>query len=736
MRIGDPTFYFLYEFSIKILSLSHSLTHSLSRLQLALRLLSNISLTEAPLSHHLPTLIRVLSSAIWEGGKTTPDYDEGIFHSLAEHAFSLDVDSPMKSALNSLLCALCYCVSDFFAMLLANCSHLLEMSSEGRPKLLHTLAHVAQSVECTSILLRSDLMSGITNQLYDGFDQLLKAAKQATPESETKSSTDGEERQSSSGLDVRSMLSSLCASLAFLTDFVRNWTPGKDWMALEENRRFWPLMVELFSMDMACITKVVKDTGAVSSVVAFELSFCQKVVLEYFSSCLSNHTENKRAFVRLVCSSVKGAYSFSSVMTESESDSTSDSKPDSSIGIPVLTPFLHNLLLELVLQPESIPIILKQTDEEKIEELPHKQTSSGVNPLSFTPTHECLDFHPSFPVGSTCFFLEMSPSSPLSKLTSQFDTPAESKPAPPKPKKDPAPSTSSSTFSSLKLPLTRKPKPPPAPPSTHSIEITNFELRKWLLPGSSFNPPQEDEANGKKFDSSTNKMMFVLPVDCGRTLEEKSTLGGLLERSREIGGEGVGPALILHMQRFDLVQHLISLSKNKDKPTALSSTPTSSSSSSSSVESLLSLFVSERGLSSLALCLPSLYRYQWPEKTFGLAPQAQVVPATSTTDASGSTSDSTTVQASKEKASLFVSQVLLHPPNILPFHSILTLGLCLRVDAFDTTLSQNLAMVYVLLRLVLGTELEGKEIILLGGRILREKASLISELRNYLCCTY
>ena len=178
MRIGDATC--LLEFSIKILSLSLSLslilTHSHPRLQLALRLLSNISLTEASLSHHLPTLIRVLSSAIWEGGKTTPDYDEGIFHSLAEHAFSLDVDSPMKSALNSLLCALCYCVSDFFAMLLANCSHLLEMSSEGRPKLLHTLAHVAQSVECTSILLRSDLMSGITNQLYDGFDQLLKAA--------------------------------------------------------------------------------------------------------------------------------------------------------------------------------------------------------------------------------------------------------------------------------------------------------------------------------------------------------------------------------------------------------------------------------------------------------------------------------------------------------------------------------------------------------------------------------
>ena len=638
----------------------------------------------------------MLSSAVWEGGKTTADYDEGVFHSLAEHAFSLDVDSPMKSALNSLLCALCYCVSDFFTMLLANCSHLLKVSSEGRPKLLHTLAHVAQSVECSSILLCSDLMSGITNQLYDGFDQLLKAAKQANPESES-DSTNGD-KQTSSGLDVRSILSSLCTSLAFLTDFVRNWTPGKDWMALEENRQFWPLMVELFSMDMACITKVVKDTGAASSVVAFELSFCQKVVLEYFSSCLNNHTENKRAFVRLVCNSVKGVYNFNKLVTESEFDSTFDSKPDSSNGRPVLTPFLHNLLLELVLQPESIPIILKQTDEDKIEEPPHKPTSSGINPLSFTPTHECLDFHPSFPIGSACYFLEMSPSSPLSKLASQFETSTESKPAPPKPKKDPTPSTSSSSLSSLKLPLTRKPKPPPAPPSTHSIEISNFELRKWLLPGSSFNPPQEDEVSGKKYDSSASKVVFVLPVDRERTLEEKSTLGGLLERSKEMGGEDMGPALIIHMRRFDLILHLISLSENEEKP-ALSTT-----SSSSGVESLLNFFVLEGGLSSLALCLPSLYRYQWPEKTSGLALQAQVVPTTTT---NASSTNDTTAQASKEKASLFVSQVLLHPPNILPFHSILTLGLCLRVDAFDTTLAQNLAMVYVLLRLVLGTELEG-----------------------------
>ena len=631
-------------------------------------------MAEVSLSHHLPTLIRVLSSAIWEGSKVTTSYDGEIFNSIAELAFSLDVDSPLKSALNSMLCSLCYCESDFFSLLLANCSHLLEANSEGsRAKLLHTLSHVAQSSECSTILLQSDLMAVIAKQLFDGFDQLLKAAKQANNESESESTTG----QQSSELDVRAMLSSLCTSLAFLTDFVRNWTPGKDWMALEENRRFWPLMIELFSMDMACITKVVKGNSALS-VVAFELSFCQKVVLEYFSSCLNNHTENKRAFVHLVCNSVRGVYNFK-MLAESASDSDSDSSKNE----PVLTPFLHNLLLELVLQSESIPVILKYLDDEG-EEIPHKPThTSLVSTLSCTPTHECVDFHPSFPVGSSCYHLEMSPTAPLTKLMSQLYSSTESKPSTPKPKKEPVSSTSGSTLSSLKLPLTKKPKPPPAPPSTHSIEISSFELRKWLLPGSCFNPPQEDDESSKKYGSVvSSKVEFVLPFDRNVTLEEKSTFGGLLEKTKEFNSKDIGPALVLHVQRNnDLLQQLLSGSK---KPTLLAA---------ASGESLLGLLVTEGGLTSLALCLPSLYHYQWPEKNTGLA-LTQAAAASNATQLS-------------KNPSLFVSQILLHPPTILPFHSILMLGLCLRVETFNATLAQNLAMVYVLLRLVLGTELEG-----------------------------
>ena len=661
------------------LSLSLSLSFSLSsnsRLHLALRLLSNVPLSQGSLSHHLPTLIRVLSSTVWEGGHASSHYDEGIFNSLAEHAFSLDVTSALKSSLNSLLCSLCYCVSGYFTSLLSNCSHLLGGESENRTKLLHTLAHVAQSEECTAILLRSDLMSEITIQLYDGFNQLLKAAKQANPDAESETSTD----QSSDMIDMRSLLSSLCSSLAFLTDFIRNWTPGKDWMALEENRQFWPLMVELFSMDMACITKAVQDNST-SSVLAFELSFCQKVVLEYFSACLSNHTESKKAFVRMVCNSICGTYSFDAAVVESESDSNSDSRSDSKTE-PVLTPFLHNLLLELVLQPETIPVVLKFV-EDKNEELLGKPLSSFLSSLTFTPTHECVSFHPSFPVGSTCYLLELSPSSPLSKLASLLNPSSDNKSTPAKLKRDPVPVSSGSTLSSLKLPLTRKAKPPPAPPSSHSIEINEFELKKWLLPGSSFNPSQDDNDEDGKSTESMSKVELVLPFDTDRMLEEKSTFGGLLEKAREVAGQDCGPALVLVLQKNDLVQHLVLVNKFGKRP-SLSAT--------SSDESLLSLFVTEGGLGSLALCLPSLYRYQWPEKTLGL-PVVQL---------------SSVEEQVTKKLSLFVSQVLLRPPNILPFHSILMLGLCLRVDNFDTTLSQNLAMVFVLMRLVLGTELEGE----------------------------
>lgn len=650
---------------------------SFFRLQLALRLISNVTTSEVSLSHHLPTLIRVISSAVWEGAKVTTDYDEGAFNSIAEHAFSLDVNSALKSALNSLLCALCYCVNDFFSLLLANCSHLLESgAAEGRANILHTLAHVAQSAECSSILLQSDLMSRVMNQLFDGFDQLLKAAKQANPESEGEASSNNEQ---SSELDVHTILSTLCTYLAFLTDFARNWIPGQDWMTLEENQRFWPVMIELFSMDMACITKVFPGNSSL----AFELSFCKKVVLEYFSACLNNHTENKRAFTHLVCNSIKRAYSFK-VVAELGSDSDSDSKSDSSTAEPVLTPFLHNLLLELVLQPESIPVVMKQLDD-KMEEPPHKPPSSSHTPITFTPTHECLDFHPSYPIGSGCYLFEMSPTFPISVVMSQFEAPPESKPAPPKPKKEPVAATSGSMLSSLKLPLTRKSKPPPAPPSSHSIDINHFELQKWLLPGSSFNPAQEDDEEKR---GMMKKVEFVLPFDHETFLEERSTFGGLLEKTREFSSKDIGPALILHMEQSKLVKFLLQASHQRP---SLSITSLS--------ESLLSLFVSEGGLRSLALCLPSLYCYQWPEKAIGLAldqTSATLQPAVG--DA----------ELSKKQLSVFVSQVLLHPPTMLPFHSILVLGLCLRVDSFDATLSQNLAMVYVLLRLVLGTELEGE----------------------------
>ena len=625
-------------------------------------------LAEGSVSHHLPTLIRVLSSTVWEGGKLTSQYDEGIFNSLAEQAFSLAVTSALKSSLNSLLCSLCYCVSDYFISLLSSCSHLLQSDSDNKTKLLHTLAHVAKSEECTSILLRSDLMSEVSTQLFDGFDQLLRAAKRANPEAESKASTD----QSSDTLDMRTLLTNLCNLLAFLTDFVRNWTPGKDWMALEENCRFWPLMVELFSMDMACITKAVQDSST-SSVLVFEFSFCQKVVLEYFSACLSNHKESKRAFVRLVCNSINGAYGFDAVVVETESDSISESRNE-----PVLTPFLHNLLLELVVKPETIPVVLKFI-EDRNEELLNKPLSSLLSSLSPTPIHECVSFHPSYPVGSTCYLLELSPLSTLSKLASLFNPSTESKAVPLKPKKEPAAPSSGSTLSSLKLPLSRKAKPPPAPPSSHSIEINSFELKKWLLPGSSFNPPQDEEDAS---NDSTSKVELVLPFNPDMMLEEKSTFGGLLNKTREVKGKDSGPALVLQLQKNDLLV----LANKSDKRPSLSVA--------SSDESILSLFVSEGGLRSLSHCLPSLYRYQWPEKTIGL-PAVQL---------------SSAEEQVTKKLSLFMSQVLLHPPNILPFHSILMLGLCLRVENFDATLSQNLAMIFVMMRLVLGAELEGEAI--------------------------
>ena len=55
----------------------------LYRLMLALRLLSNLpsSLEQLPLSHHLPPLVRTLSSVLWQGREEGEDFivEEDVF---------------------------------------------------------------------------------------------------------------------------------------------------------------------------------------------------------------------------------------------------------------------------------------------------------------------------------------------------------------------------------------------------------------------------------------------------------------------------------------------------------------------------------------------------------------------------------------------------------------------------------------------------------------------------------
>eukprot|EP00731_Ephydatia_muelleri_P027997 Em0019g870a len=95
------------------------------------------------------------------------------------------------------------------------------------------------------------------------------------------------------------------------------------------------------------------------------------------------------------------------------------------------------------------------------------------------------------------------------------------------------------------------------------------------------------------------------------------------------------------------------------------------------------------GLETLAECLPALYSHNWPEPV-GFKEEEK---------------------GEEERTSLatnhFKPHALLHlMPHIL-FHSVLMLGLCLKINCFCRSLRDNLSVSTVLLRMLLGAELTG-----------------------------
>ena len=354
-----------------------------------------------------------------------------------ETAFSQEIGSPLKLAFNSLVCSLCHCQPELFPLVLTNCQEAMRSEHPNVSNLLQTLAQAAQSPQCNLILLESDLATSIMKNLRDGLSELLEMNKELSEEKLEQ---------------FRSTLSKSCMYLAFLSDLCRNWIPAKNWVGTPENSAFWPILVRLLSSS---------TIGGMSSV---EVSFCQQVACEFFEDCVCGHAHNKALFAKLLCNVLRGSVTFSSNEPSPLQDDTplsgeaKDGKDEKLSTSPVLTFFLHKLIVDLVLKLESVPIVLKEQEgaDPMVPTL-----MPPPPPLSFPPTHEAPHFHPSFPIGQGSYYLQLPATYTMEDLAKlcQNQGPQQS----------------------VRDTETKKKLWPWIEPSGNNLDVAKFKLKSWKL---------------------------------------------------------------------------------------------------------------------------------------------------------------------------------------------------------------------------------------------------------------
>lgn len=625
------------------------------------RLVSNLPPFLPPPSNQFPSLVCALSNMIWYGQGIEEMCHEETFRCLVELAFSLEPGSRYKISLNGLLCALCHINPNRHSLLLASCEDILFDDLDRMGYRLNTLAQVSQSRHCTEALLASELIGKMIARLTNGFEKLLQLALHPPPppsvQPATATPTAGGDEDHVTPI-TRATVSSLCVLLAFFTDLLRNWRQAKEWMGCGDSHRFWSPMVEFLSMEASIISPL-------------EVSFVQEVVYDFFSVCLLGCNLTKRTFVELVC------FSLHNQQYRPAADP------------PVLALFLHKLLVGLVFQHESLPLILKVISS------PEQVKSGNSGPLSLPSTCEVLEFHPSYPVSETCYYLRVPGDFSLSQLEELVNTHSTVKPK--------------AELKKVKKPVHKpgsvdlgKPAKPPKPQAVFKVEDTgggggggggsldveNFKFREWSF---------DEKDSGKTSSDDKSALSFCIVSTAEQ--EEGSIYRTFLQHYAKQGDNKS-----LH-SASEALHSLVPIGRDYPMMVVMDTKsmvfsaldPDSASSSSSGNESMLSMLIARGGLVSLAKSIPPLYPYQWPTLLMPENFPTQVdLPPTIT--------DSAEV---RHRGSL-KPHIILSLPEITPFRSLVMLGQCLHLEVFGRILEKNTAASYTLLRLLLGEDIGTK----------------------------
>ena len=317
--------------------------------------------------------------------------------------------------------------------------------------------------------------------------------------------------------------------------------------------------------------------------------------------------------------------------------------------VPVLTTFIYKLIVNLVLKEECRTVVI-ELDGSGLD-----GDQQQLPSLSLTKTTDAQEFHPSFPIGEHAYCVQLQSSCSLQQLERLCAKSGDM--APP-------------SSSAKKVPSEQSSQPWLA----WDHNLRKFDLQCWKsgmesnLAASEPNGSIKSKSLSLLFATRT-RLTFLAPLTLIAQLTK--TNGSMMA-----GGQ-------LHLVAF------------VDRGQPMNCDISSAQELCNTVDpNLLDLFIQCGGLETLAKCLPALYSHNWPEPV-GFKEEEK---------------------GEEERTSLatnhFKPHALLHlMPHIL-FHSVLMLGLCLKINCFCRALRDNLSVSTVLLRMLLGAELTGELVVL------------------------
>ena len=582
---------------------------------------------------------------------------------LANFAFHLPMDSPLKVAYNALLCALCAhslghtLRRDLFEVAQKQFgAEAFTTNSSGvvvNEGFLSTLAALLQSRPAMEHFLQSNLADMVLLQLNQSLQELQTALSTASPWQQPA---------------TQHSLESVQLLLVFVSSLAARMQLAKEWLGREGAAQTWTLL-------LTTATSTAQPGSTVEQKHFTDLTF------EFFAHCCEHYPANKTLLALLL----------------------KDQMESFTRDAAMVSPLHHRLLTSVVLGVDRIPVVIQ---------VEHRNGNGTENtpspPLPLLLSHHAPEYHPSLGGGGAAYVSFLPTTMLVDTLLASFSQ-ASGQPVSEKAASKTSASITATALEMHNLDFSAVPDPPEGIVMPSPLQVVNWHTstlkklprmrRRDTVPKPSSTPTSSSCQLGLR---PLGKSPLFVPLAC-------LTVGDLLRALDEAGLGENNPLALRLVYRLSVppvqdasengtmdptVKHLASslqqCFRKKTKPSSCHVQPTaegtpphppSPSLPHPPLGSILRLQMKTGLLEIVAAILPQLYGSLWP-RVAGMA------------------------RAEHEGGSSVDDGLIASPPSGIPFHSVVMLGLGMGLSEVCVQLMSDTSMdALVMLKVVLGGNL-------------------------------